>query len=140
MGRNMIGDRLKKYRKHKGFNTVQFSEKLGISQGSLSGLETNKSKPSSDTIEQLYRNTDINVGWLLTGEGEMESDKGTGRPAAPDHSDPRIDKMIEMLTELDEASLKNMEEVIKKETDTGRLRRDIEALKKEVQLIRKKVA
>jgi len=66
-----IGDRLKFYRKTKGINTVNLSILLNISQGALSGLENSKSKPSSDTLANFYKNTDINIGWLLTGEGEM---------------------------------------------------------------------
>jgi len=66
-----IGDRLKFYRKTKGINTVNLSNLLNISQGALSGLENSKSKPSSDTLANFYKNTDINIGWLLTGEGEM---------------------------------------------------------------------
>lgn len=67
----IIGDRLKFYRKVKGLNTVTLSNLLNISQGALSGLENSKSKPSSDTLANFYKNTDINIGWLLTGEGEM---------------------------------------------------------------------
>ena len=66
-----IGERLKAFRKSKNINIVKFSELLGISHGSLSGLENNKSKPSTNTLVNLCRNTDINIYWLFTGEGEM---------------------------------------------------------------------
>jgi hypothetical protein len=35
-------------------------------------LENEKSKPSADTLSALDRNTNINIRWLLTGEGEMK--------------------------------------------------------------------
>jgi len=52
-------------------NVMDFSKLLDISQGSLSGIENNKSKPSSDTLDSMVRNRDINLAWLLTGGGEM---------------------------------------------------------------------
>jgi len=66
-----IGERLKEYRKIKGYKVVKFSNILNISQGSLSGLENNKSKPSADTLANLVLHTDINIKWLLTGNGEV---------------------------------------------------------------------
>ena len=71
INQNTIGARLKAFRKSKDINIVKFSELLGISHGSLSGLENNKSKPSADTLVNLCRNTDINIYWLFTGEGKM---------------------------------------------------------------------
>lgn len=75
----IIGDRLKAFRKARKLNLVPFSDLLGITHSSLSALENNKSKPSAETIENICRNTDINIYWLLTGEGEMtrsEAKKG----------------------------------------------------------------
>lgn len=68
---NFIGTRLRQYRKYKNLNVLDFSKLLNISQGSLSGIENNKSKPSSDTLASMVLNTDINLAWLLTGDGEM---------------------------------------------------------------------
>lgn len=70
---DIIGDRLKQYRLSKGFNVVDFSKILSISQGSLSGLENNKSKPSADTLANLVLYTDIDIKWLLTGESELKA-------------------------------------------------------------------
>lgn len=68
---NTAGGRLRIYRKSKGYNIVNFSKLLKISQGSLSDIENNKSKPSATPIDNLIHNTDINIYWLFTGEGEM---------------------------------------------------------------------
>jgi transcriptional regulator with XRE-family HTH domain len=67
----MIGERIKAYRKSMGLKVVEFAKLAEISQGSLSGIENLKTKPSSDTIEAIVRNTDINPIWLLTGKGAM---------------------------------------------------------------------
>ena len=67
-----IGHRLKEYRKIKGIHTItRFSEIAGISQGSLSDIENEKTLPSADTMQKIARNTDINPHWLLTGEGSI---------------------------------------------------------------------
>jgi transcriptional regulator with XRE-family HTH domain len=65
-----LGERLRRYRKMRNMNGIAFSSIIGISQGSLSDIETNKTKPSTKTLAGLIRNTDINIEWLLTGEGE----------------------------------------------------------------------
>jgi transcriptional regulator with XRE-family HTH domain len=68
---NTLGGRLRSFRYASNFNTVQFSKLLGISQGSLSDIENNKTKPSSTPIDNLVHKTDINIYWLFTGEGSI---------------------------------------------------------------------
>ena len=68
---NILGGRLRSFRYAINFNTVQFSKLLGISQGSLSDIENNKTKPSSTPIDNLVHKTDINIYWLFTGKGSM---------------------------------------------------------------------
>ncbi len=72
-----IGTRIKGYRTKKGFKVKEFSEKIGISQGTLSDIENEKTKPSADTLSLIIRHTDINPNWLLTGHGTF-----TREPAA----------------------------------------------------------
>ncbi len=72
-----IGKRIKGYRTKKGLKVKEFSEKIGISQGTLSDIENEKTKPSADTLSLLIRHTDINPNWLLTGHGGF-----TREPAA----------------------------------------------------------
>jgi transcriptional regulator with XRE-family HTH domain len=67
-----IGHRVKEYRKIKRIRTsTSFSEMIGISQGSLSDIENEKTFPSADTLKKIIHNTDINAHWLLTGEGSI---------------------------------------------------------------------
>ena len=67
-----IGTRLKEYRKIKGIRTItSFSEIIGISQGSLSDIENEKTLPSADTLQKIVQITDINAHWLLTGKGSI---------------------------------------------------------------------
>lgn len=72
-----VGQRLRHFRKAQNLKLIELAEIIGISHGSLSQIETEKTKPSSDTIESLFKNTNINLGWLLSGEGPMlRSDHG----------------------------------------------------------------
>ena len=99
---NTLGGRLRSFRYAINFNTVQFSILLGISQGSLSDIENNKTKPSSTPIDKLVHKTDINIYWLFSGKGKMLREKGTNK-AYPENSpdnDPESDlitKTVEIL-------------------------------------------
>lgn len=62
-----LGKRIKEYRLNAGYKIAEFASVIGISQGSLSDIENEKTKPSSGTLETLVRNTDIDAVWLLTG-------------------------------------------------------------------------
>ena len=68
----MIGQRIREFRKRKGFKIVPFSKLIGISAGSLSDIETGKTKPSADTIESNCRLTDIDPKWLIVGYAPRE--------------------------------------------------------------------
>ena len=83
-----IGKRIKSYRLKKNLKATELSEKIGISQGTLSDIENDKTKPSADTLSLIIRHTDINPTWLLTGRGQIakkfvafnqrRTDPGTG--------------------------------------------------------------
>ena len=55
-----------------GKNT-EFAELLGINEASLRGYRKNVI-PKSDFLEKVARTFDINLRWLLTGEGDMMAD------------------------------------------------------------------
>ncbi|MDR2551330.1 MAG: helix-turn-helix domain-containing protein [Desulfobulbus sp.] len=65
---NGIGERLLFYRKMLQKSGVEFSNIIGISQGSLSDIERGKTKPSVKALIGLIQRTDIDIRWLLTGE------------------------------------------------------------------------
>jgi len=62
------GPRIKRWRKACGLKNQQLAKMLGVSQGSLSDIENNKSNPSASTIVRFIQKTDINVHWMLTGK------------------------------------------------------------------------
>jgi len=68
---NNVGARLREWRIEQKFKVFQLADIIGISQGSMSNLENMKTTPSADTLAAFDRYTNINISWLLTGEGPM---------------------------------------------------------------------
>ena len=82
-----VGKRIREFRKLKGLTVQEFAKLIGISQGSLSDIENEKTKPSADTISSLVRNTDINPTWLLTGEGPMFRENLSETPSGSENEE-----------------------------------------------------
>lgn len=69
---NNTGERIKKLRKEKGLSQAQLAAMLGIQQGSLSEIESGKTKASKRLLLAiLYYYRDIDIKWLSTGKGDM---------------------------------------------------------------------
>jgi transcriptional regulator with XRE-family HTH domain len=62
-----IGERIKTLRKSIGFNQKEFSNKIGISQGSLSDIEKGRNKPSIQTLIEISGNFNVSIDWLIKG-------------------------------------------------------------------------
>jgi len=71
-----LGERIRQWRKTLPLKSYELAKLINISQGSLSDIENNKSLPSADTIAKLYKYTNVNIIWLLTGQGPVK--KGAG--------------------------------------------------------------
>lgn len=92
-----IGERIRNYRTSLGLSGKDFAAKVGISPGSLSDIETGKTKPSADTIASIVRNTEIDAAWLLTGDKSV-SVAESEEPYGP--HDPVISKINQHLNEM----------------------------------------
>jgi transcriptional regulator with XRE-family HTH domain len=66
---DQIGERIKYIRKFNNKTQIQFAEILGISQASLSEVESGKSKPMFDTLMTLGSVYHIDMNWLLNNIG-----------------------------------------------------------------------
>jgi transcriptional regulator with XRE-family HTH domain len=98
----MIGRKIREYRLTKGLKLKEFAPLIGISQGSLSDIENEKTKPSADTVVSIVRTTRINPWWLLLDQGEMFDHK------QPDMIDPIAKKVLKLLSQLDEDSKRDV--------------------------------
>lgn len=77
----MIGRRLREYRKSKELTVAEFAKIIGVSQGTLSDIENEKTWPSAETLVAVVRHTDISPVWLVVGSGAMI--KGPEEKARP---------------------------------------------------------
>lgn len=66
-----IGERIRLIRKKNELTLVEFGERIGISNQSLSALENGKNNPSNQTILMICREFDVAEDWLRTGNGEI---------------------------------------------------------------------
>lgn len=101
-----LGDRLRQWRKTLPLKSFELAKLIYVSQGSLSDIENNKSLPSADTVTKLYKFTNLNIIWLLTGKGPMKKGR-TGAPGTDEMAvyeeataysqDPNLKELIERL-------------------------------------------
>lgn len=70
MSKLHIAERILKIRKDKGFSQKKIFEISGINQGFLSEVEQNKAVPGSNFLLLFHAKFDVNINWLLKGEGE----------------------------------------------------------------------
>ncbi len=68
-----FGKRLAHARKTRKLTQREVAKKAGIEQGTLSGLETEKS-PSTASAVPLARALRVRIEWLIDGEGDMDLD------------------------------------------------------------------
>ena len=66
----MFSENLKKVRQKLGLSQKEIAEKIGIQQAQYSRYEVSTS-PSTEILEKLVKVFNINVNYLLTGEGSM---------------------------------------------------------------------
>lgn len=93
---SLVGNRIRQWRKAIPIKGYELAKILKISQGSLSDIENNKSLPSADTIAKFHTNTNINILWLLTGEGPITKE-GIAATATQEMDTQSLGKDLEML-------------------------------------------
>lgn len=70
-----VGNRILTKRKELGFSQWRLAELAGISQSTLSELETGESKmPSAEALHGLAKHLNVTQAWIITGkDGELET-------------------------------------------------------------------
>ncbi|MCX2719534.1 hypothetical protein [Lentiprolixibacter aurantiacus] len=65
-------DRLMQFISHAGLSARQFDISIGAANGYTLRMKKNRASIGSDVIENIVRTyPQLNVAWLITGEGEM---------------------------------------------------------------------
>lgn len=68
------GERIKEIRKTLKLTLEKFGEKLGVSKGAISAIETGTRNLTEQMAVAICRTYNVNYDYLMTGEGEMFSD------------------------------------------------------------------
>ncbi len=67
-----LRNRLLSYIDHKGLTVQNFEKKVGLSNASVTKMGDGTRRSTLDKISNVY--PDLNINWLMTGEGEMIKD------------------------------------------------------------------
>ena len=99
-----ISARFKQLRKSSGLTQHEFCKKIGVGQGTISGIESGKQGVSNLVKIALFERYNVNIDWLETGEGDMlrdiESVKYSETPYRPMTMEGEIiDKVFQGLEE-----------------------------------------
>ena len=65
-----IGSRIYKIRKLFNLSMEKFGKQIGISKGSINNIEKGTTKPSSQTINSICREFNVDYVWLTEGIGD----------------------------------------------------------------------
>lgn len=112
-------DRLMVFIRHIGLSARQFDLSIGASNGYTLRMKKNSASIGSDVIEEIMRiYPQLNLIWLITGEGEMlKPDRSiieTGE--LPQTEQIRLERLIEnKIKERHEKELKELLEEVTKE-------------------------
>ena len=72
---NSVSERLKKLRRYLRYSQKDFAKRLGILPATYSNYENEKRKLSPELLEKLYNEFNVNLNWLITGQGNMFNDE-----------------------------------------------------------------
>ena len=63
--------RFKEFRNKIRYSQTELAKKIGVSSAFISLIENGNSNPSIESLSKIAKAFDLNISWLLTGEGEM---------------------------------------------------------------------
>jgi len=67
----MTGERIKQVRGRLGLSQIDFAQSLKVNPSAISQMESNRIRPSLDTLITLSKQHGVNLHWLITGNGGM---------------------------------------------------------------------
>jgi transcriptional regulator with XRE-family HTH domain len=95
-----IGNRLHLLREHLGYTQKDFALKLGLTHKTYWRYESDEGDPQASFLVLVMDKFGTSSSWLLTGEGEMFSEKDGEQPKAP--PDEIASEVMNLMTNLDE--------------------------------------
>ncbi len=132
-----IIERIIKIAENKGVSLNQFSKKIGVSNAYFSKQKKNNANVGSHIIEKIVRiYPDINIEWLITGEGDMI--KSGESPGGASSADNRHLNMLEKQLQDKELHIKDLQKSIDLlQNQLKDCQKDKEHLYKQIEIILK---
>jgi hypothetical protein len=92
-----FGERIKQYIDYKQVSIRAFEIESSLKNGAVSRVVKNNTSLNGESIASIGRKwEDLNLNWLLTGEGTMLNDAlSFGEPENPYQKDPKIDNQLD---------------------------------------------
>ena len=103
---NTVRDRLRAYLDKKRISYSEFGRQLGVSAAYVQGIRKSIPPEKLKLIEELY--PDLNIGWLIYGEGDMTV---TAKGDVNIGSDPSISKALDEIAEQRKLTAKSQEQI-----------------------------
>ncbi|MBQ8455609.1 MAG: helix-turn-helix transcriptional regulator [Bacteroidaceae bacterium] len=76
-------DRIRALMNHMGMSQKNFAEEICISPGTLSSIFSGRNKPTLNILNNIHeRFPEVNMDWLMSGNGEMFGSAAPVSPAA----------------------------------------------------------
>jgi len=91
-----FGRRIKNVRRELNFTQKEFAAELGLSASFISDIEAGRSKACLDFFYHLAKKFDVNLYYLILGEGEIIGSKGM----RPFHGNKKVGTSVESKYEL----------------------------------------
>ena len=113
-------DRLMQFIKYAGLSARQFDISIGASNGYTLRMSKNRASIGSDVIETILRTyPDLNVVWLLTGEGPMLKSQREEEILDFENLPPAKQKEIERIIEekIREKQREELKEILREVTE-----------------------
>lgn len=92
----MNGQRLRTVRKALNLSQQELADAIKVNASAISQMETNRIKPSLETLVLLAKQYKVNLHWLITGKGQMFEEVMS---TAVYKNNSRIEQLKNLLTE-----------------------------------------
>lgn len=118
-----LGERITILRNYKNMNQKEFSEFIECPRSSLSEIENGKRSPNIELIVGISnRCKEINIDWLLTGEGEMQKALPSPLPPTEERRVAQVDRRtLKMQELLDGLDMTQQQEILSAITEKKRI-------------------
>jgi SOS-response transcriptional repressor LexA len=104
-------DRLRIIRETIGVNQSEFARTLGVAPSFISGIERNVKEVSRELLQKILEKYQVNINFLLSGEGEMFLSKSAERPLQVEI--PSLGTQIDQRLEKIESRMAKLEDHLK---------------------------